>query len=107
MSRTEPERKWRGEREALTAEKRPPNKLRGSFHQEFTASSSAFHAAGADWRPMSKKAKAFSFVAVGVAVCAAGIYVGENDDAPGAALLGILLLISTVVYAVKIVRRQA
>ena len=32
-------------------------------------------------------------VAIGVAVGAAGIYVGDTDDAPGAALIGILLML--------------
>jgi hypothetical protein len=45
-------------------------------------------------------------VAVGVAIGAAGIYVGENDDAPGAALIGLLLMIGTVVLGVRIARRK-
>jgi len=50
--------------------------------------------------------KALGFVALGVALAAAGIYVGDTDDAPGAALLGILLLIGSVVLGVKIARRK-
>jgi hypothetical protein len=45
-------------------------------------------------------------VATGVALAAAGIYVGEIDDAPGAALIGILLMIGAVVLGVKIARRK-
>jgi hypothetical protein len=48
-----------------------------------------------------------ALVAVGVAAAAAGIYIGETDDAPGAAGLGILLLIGAVVLSVRIVRRKA
>ncbi len=48
--------------------------------------------------------KAFGIGALGVAIAAAGIYVGDTDDAPGAALLGILLMIGLVVFAVKIVK---
>ena len=46
-------------------------------------------------------------VAAGMALAAAGIYVGDTDDAPGAALLGILLMIGSVVLAVRMVRRKA
>ncbi len=49
---------------------------------------------------------AAGMVAVGVALAAAGIYVGDTDDAPGAALLGLLLLIGSLVLAVKTVRRR-
>ncbi|MDQ1283693.1 MAG: hypothetical protein QG620_41 [Patescibacteria group bacterium] len=35
-------------------------------------------------------------VAVGVAVLFAGVWVGETDDAPGAALLGFLLMIGLI-----------
>lgn len=44
--------------------------------------------------------------AVGVAIAIAGIYIGETDDAPGAALLGILLMIGAAVLATRIVRRK-
>lgn len=46
-------------------------------------------------------------VIVGVAFAAAGIYVGDTDDAPGAALLGFLLMIGSLVLAVRTVRRKA
>ena len=42
---------------------------------------------------------AFCLVAVGVAICVGLIYVGEYDDAPGASLLGILLMIGAMVLA--------
>ena len=45
-------------------------------------------------------------VVIGVAIGAAGIYVGDTDDAPGAALIGILLMIVAVVLGVKIARRK-
>jgi len=46
-------------------------------------------------------------IAIGVAICAAGIYIGETDDAPGAALIGILLMIGAVVLGVRTARRKA
>lgn len=44
--------------------------------------------------------------AIGVALAAGGIYVGETDDAPGAALLGLLLMIGLMILAVKTARRK-
>lgn len=55
---------------------------------------------------MKNKLTALGFIIVGAALCAAGIYVGESDDAPGAALIGILLLFGAVALAVKVARRR-
>lgn len=49
---------------------------------------------------------ALGLVAVGVAIASAGIHIGETDDAPGAALIGILLMIGAVALGVKIARRK-
>lgn len=54
---------------------------------------------------MRNKFTALGLLAIGVAICAAGIYVGDADDAPGAALMGILLMIGAVALSVKIARR--
>ena len=51
-------------------------------------------------------AKALGLVAVGIGLAAAGIYVGETDDAPGAALLGILLAFGLIALAVRTARRK-
>ncbi|HEY8468155.1 MAG TPA: hypothetical protein VIL18_00865 [Longimicrobiales bacterium] len=48
-----------------------------------------------------------ALIIIGLAIAAAGIYVGETDDAPGAALIGILLMIGAVVLAVRTARRRA
>lgn len=56
---------------------------------------------------MKKQPVAFGVVAFGGLLCAAGIYIGETDDAPGAALIGILLMIVAVTFGVKIARRKA
>jgi hypothetical protein len=50
---------------------------------------------------------AFGLGATGVALAAAGIYVGETDDAPGAALLGLLLMIALLAFAVRTARRKS
>ena len=50
---------------------------------------------------------ALSFVTVGLALAAAGIYIGDTDDAPGAALLGILLMIGAVALGIRTMRRKA
>ena len=57
--------------------------------------------------PVGNVVIALSIVVIGVALAAAGIYVGDNDDAPGAALIGILLLIGAVALGVRTVRRKA
>ena len=45
-------------------------------------------------------------VALGIAIAAGAIYVGDTDDAPGASLVGILLMLGSFVLAVKIARRK-
>jgi hypothetical protein len=55
---------------------------------------------------MKKHFTTFGLVAVGAGLCAAGIYVGETDDAPGAALIGIVLMIVALTFAVKLARRK-
>jgi hypothetical protein len=49
--------------------------------------------------------KALGLVAIGVGLAAAGIYIGDTDDAPGAAALGIVLAIGTVALAVRTARQ--
>ena len=49
---------------------------------------------------------ALGLIAIGVAICAAGIHIGDTDDAPGAALIGIVLMFVTMVLGVRIARRQ-
>jgi hypothetical protein len=49
--------------------------------------------------------KALGIVAIGVALAAGGIYIGDTDDAPGAALMGLLLMIGAVVLGVRTARR--
>jgi hypothetical protein len=46
------------------------------------------------------------FVAIGIAIAALGIYIGHTDDAPGAALMGILLMIGAAVLGVRTIRRK-
>ena len=47
-----------------------------------------------------------AIVAVGVAIGVAGISIGEADDAPGAALGGILLMIGALALGVRTTRRR-
>lgn len=51
--------------------------------------------------------KAVGLAVIGVTTAAAGIYVGDTDDAPGAALGGIVLMIGALVLAVRTARRQS
>ncbi|HQY05617.1 MAG TPA: hypothetical protein PLQ52_06105 [Lacunisphaera sp.] len=56
--------------------------------------------------PVTNLIMAFGLGAIGLALAAGGIYVGETDDAPGAALLGFLLMTGLMVLAVKLARRK-
>lgn len=75
------------------------------------AASSGLHTGPASWvrmkPPLAELLKASGLGAAGVAIAAAGIHVGETDDAPGAALLGILLMIGLLSLAVRIARRKS
>lgn len=51
-------------------------------------------------------AMALGLVVIGIAIGAAGIYIGETDDAPGAALLGIVLMIGAVTLGVRTAWRK-
>ena len=51
--------------------------------------------------------KALGLIAIGVAVGVGGVLLGEWDDAPGASLAGILLMIVLVVLGVRKARRKA
>jgi hypothetical protein len=55
---------------------------------------------------VTKMVMALGFLAIGVAFAAAGIYIGDTDDAPGAALIGILLMFGAVALSVKTARRK-
>ena len=50
---------------------------------------------------------ALGLIAIGVGIAAAGIYIGETDDASGAALLGILLMVGAVALGVRTAWRKA
>ena len=55
----------------------------------------------------TKLVMALCLVVIGVAIGAAGIYVGETDDAPGAALIGIVLMIAAMGLGVRTALRKA
>lgn len=56
--------------------------------------------------PVRNTVMALGLVAIGVAIAAAGIYVGETDDAPGASLMGILLMTGMAALGVRTARRK-
>ncbi len=49
---------------------------------------------------------ALGFVLIGIAFAVIGIYIGEIDDAPGAAVLGFVLMIGAVALGIKTARRK-
>ena len=50
--------------------------------------------------------KAFTLVALGLAIAAMGVYVANADDAPGAAVVGMLLMVVGVVLGVRAARNR-
>jgi hypothetical protein len=50
--------------------------------------------------------KGFTLIALGLAIAAMGIYVADADDAPGAAVIGIMLMVVGVVLGVRVARNQ-
>jgi hypothetical protein len=50
--------------------------------------------------------KAFALIALGLAIAAMGIYVANADDAPGAAVIGFLLMLAAVVFGVRTARNR-
>ena len=48
--------------------------------------------------------KAFALIALGLAIAAMGIYVANADDAPGAAVIGFLLMLAAVLLGVRTAR---
>jgi hypothetical protein len=50
--------------------------------------------------------KAFTLIALGLAIAAMGIYVAGADDAPGAAVIGMLLMVVGVVLGVRAARNR-
>jgi hypothetical protein len=49
---------------------------------------------------------ALGLITLGIGIAAAGIYLGETDDAPGAALIGILLMIGAAALGMRTARRK-
>ncbi len=50
--------------------------------------------------------KGFTLVALGLAIAAMGLYVANADDAPGAAVIGMLLMVAGVVLGVRAARNR-
>jgi hypothetical protein len=51
-------------------------------------------------------ARAFTLITLGLAIAAMGIYVADADDAPGAAVIGMLLMVVGVVLGVRAARNR-
>src|SRR5262245_37769978 len=50
--------------------------------------------------------KTFTLIALGLAIAAMGTYVANADDAPGAAVVGMLMMVGSVVLGVKAARNR-
>ena len=55
---------------------------------------------------MTNPVKAFALIALGLAIAAMGIYVADADDAPGAAVIGFLLMLAAVVFGLRTARNR-
>jgi hypothetical protein len=55
---------------------------------------------------VTNRVKAFALIALGLAIAAMGIYVADTDDAPGAAVIGFLLMLAAVVFGVRTARNR-
>ncbi len=55
---------------------------------------------------VTSNVKAAALIALALAIGAMGIYVADADDAPGAAVIGLLLMIGAVVLGVKVARNR-
>jgi hypothetical protein len=55
---------------------------------------------------MTNPVKAFALIALGLAIAAMGICVANADDAPGAAVIGFLLMLAAVLFGVRIARNR-
>lgn len=55
---------------------------------------------------LTNSMKAFALTALGVAIAAMGIYVANADDAPGAAVIGFVLMVAAVLFGVTKARNR-
>lgn len=55
---------------------------------------------------VTSRAKAFALIALGLAIAAMGIYVANADDAPGAAVIGFLLMLAAALFGVRTARNR-
>lgn len=55
----------------------------------------------------AKSVNALALILVGLAVGVGGIYIGETDDAPGASLIAIVLMIGLIALGIRAARRKA
>lgn len=55
---------------------------------------------------VTNRMKAIALIALGLGIAAMGVYVGEVDDAPGAAAMGFVLMFAAVVLALRSVRNR-
>ena len=56
---------------------------------------------------LTNSVKAVALIAIGLAIGCLGVYIGDTDDAPGAAIAGILVAIGTLTFGVRTARRKA
>jgi hypothetical protein len=55
---------------------------------------------------LTNPVKAFALIGVGLAIAAMSTYVANADDAPGAAVIGFLLMLAAVLFGVRTARNR-
>ncbi len=54
---------------------------------------------------MKKWVLSIGLLVIGFALCLGGFYVGETDDAPGAAFIGLVCLLICILLSIKLFRK--
>jgi hypothetical protein len=57
-------------------------------------------------RSATNLALGIGLIILGLAIAAAGVYIGDADDAPGGMLIGILLMMAAVSFGASILQRK-
>jgi hypothetical protein len=81
-------------------------RISSTAHLLVTTSRPGFRHTAGMTTTVTNPVKAFTLIALGLAVAAMGVYVADADDAPGAAVIGMLLMVVGVVLGVRAARNR-
>jgi hypothetical protein len=81
--------------------KRRFTRISSVAHGSVRTSLAGFRHTGGMNTTVMNRVKAFTLIALGLAVGALGVYAGEADDAPGGAVIGLVLMAAGIVLGVR------